>query len=271
MNHEPAQPPVPDAWLERTSSLVGRRQLNVAGLEVAVDVDRHQVERVDLPLLAMLDDRARTERVLAGLAGIPGSGKSTFAAVLAHIAEQVLGPGALAVVGMDGWHWPNAVLDARTTLDGEGREVPLSERKGGPESYDAVAVAEALGELRHADKAVAVPVYDRTLHEPVADDMVVPRDARIVLVEGNYVLGDEPPWDAVSRLLSPKLFLECDADAARRRVIERHVRGGLTPDEAARKYDRNDRLNCGIVEATADRADGVIRLGPDAQLIWARS
>jgi pantothenate kinase len=233
MNDEPAHLPVPDA----------------------------SRENIYLPLLAMLDVSAKSDRVLAGLAGIPGSGKSTFAAALAGVATRVLGSNALVVVGMDGWHWPNAVLDARMTR----------ERKGGPDSFDTAGMVEALGRLGCGDRPVAVPVYDRTVHEPVADARVVPAEARIVLVEGNYVLGDTPPWDAVSRLLSPKLYLECDGEVARRRVIARHVRGGMTQAEAETKYERNDRINGEIVAPTADRADVRIRLEPEASLTWARS
>ncbi len=67
---------------------------------------------------------------MAGLGGIPGSGKSTFAAALALVAGRIWPAGWLAVVGMDGWHYPNAVLDKKTIIDEKRSSRSAAETQG---------------------------------------------------------------------------------------------------------------------------------------------
>jgi len=252
----------PSSWLERIGVLAGPVTLEVAGYATRLDITAVQLERVYLPLLALLEDRAANGRVVAGLAGVPGSGKSTFAGALAYVADRVLGPGRFAVVGIDGWHYPNEILDQLTTTDAAGKRVSLRERKGAPESFDVAALAEALQRLRDTDEPVRLPVYDRRRHDPVPDGLQVTPEARMVLVEGNFLLGGTPPWDAVSSLLDPRLFLVSASALARERVVARHIRGGCTPSEADAKYANNDRINAEIVQAAVGRADFVIQLEP---------
>ncbi len=246
------------------TSLAGAVTFDLAGQATTVGLSAAFLERVCFPLLAMLDGRCGQGRLVAALAGVPGGGKSTVGAILEHVAGVLWGTGRLVLVAMDGWHYPNAVLDQRTTRSVDGRTIPLRQRKGGPESYDVPALAEALGRLRRGDVACRLPAYSRTLHDPVADAVEVPVGARIVLVEGNYLLSVDPPWDAVSRLLDVKCFLVADPDEARRRVLARHVRGGSREEQAVAKYETNDRLNTEAVLATRCQADVIIRMGgPD--------
>jgi pantothenate kinase len=261
-------PPWPDEWTLLMDELTGVITLTVAGYRTDVELTPDALERVHFPLLAELVPKTESgHRVLAGLAGIPGAGKSTFAAAMEHVAGRVLGPRVLLAVGVDGWHWPQAELDRRTTRGPGGEPIALHERKGGPDSFDVASLVEALDTLARADGEVRLPVYDRTLHEPVPDELLVGPETRIVIVEGDYVLSDvslmddEPGWDEVSHRLSPKWFLECGPTIARARVVGRHIRGGLSPDQASAKYEVNDGPNTMTVLATADRAERRIRLG----------
>ena len=88
---------------------------------------------------------------------------------------------------------------------------------------------------------------------------------RVVVVEGNYILGGiagQPAWDGVAELLAPRLYLTCDPESAGQRVIARHIRGGAAPAVAMHKYQGNDRKNIAAVLASADRADIHITLSP---------
>lgn len=251
----------PDAWRSRTAALAGEVMIDLAGQTTAVELSPALLARVYLPLLAMFQGCCRGHRrILVGLAGVPGGGKSTVGAILQHVANALWGPSGLVLVAMDGWHYPNAVLDRRTTQGPDGSEVPLRQRKGGPESYDVPALAEALQRLKLANTVCRLPEYSRRLHDPVADAVEVPLDARIVLIEGNYLLCADPPWDTVSRLLDVKCFLAADRDEARRRVLARHVRGGCGREQAETKYEVNDRLNTEAVLVTEPRADVVIHV-----------
>lgn len=269
---EPRPGVYPGAWMKRAVALGGDLALDVAGLAVTVRITHNQLDRLLLPVLHALNACAEASgaRVLAGLAGIPGSGKSTLAAVLGRAAEAVLGRSALAVVGMDGWHWPNDVLDVRMTHDPQGLLIPLRQRKGGPDSFDVGSLGRALAALRQADESVRLPVYDRRRHDPVPDVLLIEPETRIVLIEGNYLLSDVAPWRTVSGMLRPRLFLECDPAVARERVIARHVRGGSSPAEAAARFESNDAINTHLVQASARAADFRLRWEPQPDIIPPR-
>ena len=196
---------VPPAWLTRIPEFIGPITLDIAGHTTTITIAVEALEHVYLPVLAHLDALARSSRVLAALAGIPGSGKSTFVAALTHLADQLIGHNVFAAVGIDGWHLPNVILDQRTTHDEQGNPIPLRRRKGGPESFDVPAIAAAIEQLTDPDQTIRLPVYDRRLHDPRPDGIVITPQTRIVLVEGNYLLDNTPPWNAVSDPTLPEV------------------------------------------------------------------
>ena len=114
------------------------------------------------------------DRFLFGVAGSPGSGKSTLAE---HLGAELGAP----VVQMDGFHLPNAELDASG----------LRDVKGAPETFDAQAFVELVGSLRDPSRPVRCPAFDRTADEPVADQVCVAPSDSVVIIEGNYLLLDQ--------------------------------------------------------------------------------
>jgi len=254
----------PPAWMESAAGLIGTHDLEIHGRQVRAGIDGPQLHRIFLPLLAEMLGVQRTlgRRITAGLAGIPGGGKSTFAALLQIVGKNVLPPGCLAVFGLDGWHYPNAELDRRITRDADGRPVPLRTRKGGPESFDVDALAAALDVLRAGDGDVLLPVYDRRIHDPRPAALRVDAGAGILLIEGNYLLLGDEPWRRIGDRLDLLVFLTCDLQTARRRVVDRHVQGGCTPAQAEEKYRTNDAPNTRLVLASAARADLVVQMDP---------
>ncbi|GAA4890966.1 nucleoside/nucleotide kinase family protein [Actinomycetospora straminea] len=195
------------------------------------------------PGIAHLLDAARADgrRRVLGIAGGPGAGKSTVAASLA-------GPG-VAVVGMDGWHLANAVLDRL------GRR----ERKGAPDTFDAPGYVAFLERVRAGTGTVWAPEFRREIEEPIAGALEVPPDALVVVTEGNYLLLDEPPWDGIRPLLDEAWFLEPDEEVRRARLVARHERHGRSHAEAVARADGSDAANARMIAATAERADLVLR------------
>ena len=185
-------------------------------------------------------------RVIIGIAGAPGAGKSTFATELAAAcaAECVL-------VGMDGFHLAQRVLDASG----------LSEVKGAPETFDAagyVALLERLGEVG-ADTVYA-PEFRRELEEPIAGAVPVAPSARVVVTEGNYLLSVMPPWDRVGELLTEVWFFDVPEDLRIQRLVQRHIRFGRSPDAALeRAVTGSDGRNAQLVLAGRHRADLLLR------------
>lgn len=182
-------------------------------------------------------------RHILGIAGGPGAGKSTLAASL--VAEH--GPGAVAV-GMDGWHLANTVLDRL------GRR----ERKGAPDTFDAGGFVAFLARLRAEPATVWAPEFRREVEEPVAGAIEVAPEHTLVVVEGNYLLLDEPPWDAVAPLLDESWFLAPDEAQRRAWLIARHRRHGRSEAEAIARADGSDADNARLIAATAHRADRLV-------------
>lgn len=195
--------------------------------------------------IAHLLDAARADgrRRVLGIVGGPGAGKSTLAASLA-------GP-EVAVVGMDGWHLANSVLDRLGRRD----------RKGAPDTFDVAGYAAFLARVRSRETTVWAPEFRREVEEPIAGALEVPPEALVVVTEGNYLLLDEPPWDGIRALLDEAWFLEPADDVRRARLIARHERHGRSHDEAVARADGSDGANARLIAATAHRADVVHREG----------
>lgn len=151
------------------------------------------------------------------------------------------------MVGQDGFHLRNAELDARG----------LRERKGAPETFDAAAFAVLLETLRTSREAVPYPVYDRALHEPAMTGRVG-ADTPLVIVEGNDLLNDAGAWRRVGAALHACWYLDTPVDTARQWIIDRHVRGGRTQQDAAAHYQRVDRANAQRIASYRPRADRVL-------------
>lgn len=174
--------------------------------------------------------RARADgpgRFLVALAGPPASGKST----LAHALARDLSPGA-RVVPMDGFHYDDAVLDARG----------LRSRKGSPPTFDAMGFLHLIRRLRDEDE-VAIPIFDRSMElSRAAADVVGPQD-RILIVEGNYLLLDADPWRKLAPMFDLTVFLDVPEPVLVQRLTDRWRAHGKT-DEAARAWiEGNDLPN----------------------------
>lgn len=205
------------------------------------------VERV-----AVLTGDARAQgRVLVGLVGAPGAGKSTLARAVADELAERMGADAVAVVPMDGFHLADVTLDS----------LGLRERKGAPETFDPDGYAALLGRLRvGGERPVYAPGFERDLEQPLAAAVTVPASARVVVTEGNYLLLDDPRWHAVAAALDETWFVETDDAVRRERLVERHVRFGKSPEVARAWVETVDQPNAELVAATRPRADLLVRL-----------
>ncbi|GMA28469.1 nucleoside/nucleotide kinase family protein [Arenivirga flava] len=200
--------------------------------------------------VSVLADRIRSlpgDRVIVGIAGSPGSGKTTLAlAVVAELERRE--PGTAAHLPMDGFHLANATLDA----------LGLRSRKGAPETFDGAGFAALLARVRGERGTVYAPQFDRLVDEGVAGSIAISPRVRVVVTEGNYLLIDAEPWRAVPPLLDEAWFCATPEDERMRRLVERHTRFGRSPAAAEAWAREVDGANAVLVEATRSRADLVI-------------
>ena len=189
-----------------------------------------------------------TGRCVVAVVGAPGSGKSTLAE---RLASRINGasPGSAAVLPMDGYHFDDRVLVPRG----------LRARKGAPETFDVGGLLHMLGRLkRNEEEEIAVPVFDRALEIARAGASLIPRTVGRVIVEGNYLLLDRPPWRGLRALFDITVAITVPGDVLRRRLVERWQGYGLPPEEVEAKVELNDLPNGRFVASNSVPADFVL-------------
>jgi pantothenate kinase len=134
---------------------------------------------------------------------------------------------------MDGFHYDNAVLSARGLLP----------RKGAPETFDFAGFETLLQWLRAGGEDVAAPLFDRTVDLARAGASVIPAATRFVIVEGNYLLLDEAPWNRLHGLFDWRIFLDVPRGELARRLVQRWVDHGMSPEAARERAFSNDMAN----------------------------
>lgn len=208
---------------------------------------------VELTQIAdLLEARAKDGgRVIAALAGAPGSGKSTLADKLVGKlnARQT---GLAAVLPMDGYHYDDLYL------------VPagLRPRKGAPMTFDVGGLYHTLKRLRARDEAeVAVPVFDRKIEIARAGARLIPRDVPVIVVEGNWLLLNQAPWERLRPMFDVTVMVDVPEHTLRARLRGRWERLGLTEPEIIEKLEENDLPNGRWVRDGSVAADCVIRNG----------
>lgn len=184
-------------------------------------------------------------RYLLGLAGSPGSGKTTLARALAQRIDEHR-PGSAAHLPMDGFHLANSTLD----------RLGIRDRKGAIETFDGWGFLALLDRVRaETDHTVYAPGFHRSVDEGVAGEIPIEPGVRIVVVEGNYLLAEWQPWARVRERLDAVWFCSTPAEEREARLIDRHTRHGRSALAAEAWAREVDGANAVLIEATASRAD----------------
>ncbi len=174
---------------------------------------------------------------MVGIAGPPASGKSTLAHAL---AEQT---GGIAVP-MDGFHLDNPILEARG----------LRQRKGAPETFDAEGFLSLVKRLKTGGEVFA-PLFDRERELAIAGALAVPEEAPLVVLEGNYLLLDEPVWRDAAVLLDLTVLVMPPTAEIERRLMCRWLDLGFDEAKSRAWIESNDLPNAMTVVAGSLPAD----------------
>lgn len=204
------------------------------------------VERAEALLL-------RSERVVLGITGAPGAGKSTLTELLLPRLRDSLGPEAVGHLPMDGFHLADVQLDRLRRRD----------RKGAPDTFDIAGYVATLRRLHDdADRTLYAPGFERDLEQPLAAAIAIPPSARLVVTEGNYLLLPADGWERVRPLLTEVWFTEVDDEVRRARLVQRHEQFGKSPEAAHAWVEQVDEPNARLVAATRTSSDLVVPLAP---------
>jgi fructokinase len=187
----------------------------------------------------------KNERILVGISGAPGSGKSTLSQALSSKLNKL--EHVAAVIPMDGYHLDDSLL----------KDLGLLKRKGAPETFDFVGFKHLLLRVKNEDEVV-YPVFDREREISIAGAGILKKNIRIVIVEGNYLLFDEEPWSCLSELWDYSVFLDVELTVLEQRLIDRWIDLGFSRAEAQQKALENDIQNAKRVIASRIQANKII-------------
>jgi len=148
-----------------------------------------------------------------------------------------------AFIPMDGYHLSRAQLDAMPD------PVSAHARRGAAFTFDGDSFLSLVKQLREPlcpeSKTLYAPSFDHAVKDPVADDIAIAPRVRLVIFEGNYLSLNKEPWKEAAGLMDELWFVEVEEEVARRRLVARHLKAGIskTEEEARRRADENDLVN----------------------------
>jgi len=188
-----------------------------------------------------------SERVLIGIIGKPGAGKSTLSKFLMSKLSKEL----VTVVPMDGYHLSNKVL----------KDLKRSDRKGAPDTFDVPGFVSLVKRIRSEQtQSIYYPIFDRAIEESIAAQGVVTAATKVVIIEGNYLLHDEGGWEVINDLLDESWMVDVDDDKRISRLISRHIAFGKDPEAAKAWAKGTDEANAQLIERGRSRADFVVAI-----------
>ena len=186
-------------------------------------------------------------RTLIGIVGKPGAGKST---VVEEIQKR-FDSNTVSIIPMDGFHLSNEEL---VKLD-------RRERKGAPDTFDVESFTSLIKRVKiNHNIDHKFPIFHREIEASIADEGAVPKESRVIVIEGNYLFSTDHNWDGIYSLLDHTWFIEIDDEVRIERLIARHVRYGKTPEEAEAWSRGSDETNARFIGLTANRAENRIYL-----------
>ena len=179
-------------------------------------------------------------RRLVAVVGPPASGKSTVAQALA--ARLTTQGEESAVVPMDGFHLDDRLLQADGTQN----------RKGAPNTFDAYGFVRTIKALQSPDPII-YPIFDRSREIAIAGAGRVPATCKTVVLEGNYLLLQQPPWNQLHNLWTLSIALNPPIDRLIERLKARWVEHNKPNAQAW--IDTNDVPNITTVMTKSAPAD----------------
>ncbi|KAJ5570481.1 uncharacterized protein N7459_009911 [Penicillium hispanicum] len=208
-----------------------------------------QVEHLVKKTWAKYCSTPNDARLLIAVSGIPGSGKTALASIMAqrineiHASENPASTPIAIALPMDGYHFTRAQLAA---MPDPAHAVA---RRGAAFTFDGQKFLRLVQELREPVTPGTGPIYapsfDHAVKDPVDDDIPIPPTCRAIFFEGNYLSLDKEPWNEVARLMDELWFVDVDFEVARERLVRRHVLAGIAKDEAEadKRARENDLVN----------------------------
>lgn len=191
-----------------------------------------------------LESKSKT-RVVIGITGKPGAGKSTVASKL----KETIPGERTVILSQDGYHLSNLQLESL------GR----SNFKGAPDTFDSEGFSKILFRVKSELKNnIYFPIFHREIEESISAEGLITEKTNVVLVEGNYLLFETHGWGEVAKHLDEIWYLQVDDDLRLSRLVARHIEFGKNPQVAVAWAHGSDEANARLIEKARDKANAFL-------------
>ena len=184
-------------------------------------------------LLIKLLDNLKNDlknRYFIALSGPPASGKSTISEKL--VKDLTLKGHNSSILQMDGFHYDDQILKQKSLLL----------KKGAPETFDVMGFLNFLFRLQNENE-VAIPIFDRSLELSRSSAVIISKETRVVIVEGNYILLKTHPWKELHKFFNSTIMINTKHEILEKRLIERWRSFNIPEEEIKQKVFENDLPN----------------------------
>lgn len=184
-------------------------------------------------LLIKLLDNLKNDlknRYFIALSGPPASGKSTISEKL--VKDLTLKGHNSSIIQMDGFHYDDQILKQKSLLL----------KKGAPETFDVMGFLNFLFRLQNENE-VAIPIFDRSLELSRSSAVIISKETRVVIVEGNYILLKTHPWRELHKFFNSTIMINTKHEILEKRLIERWRSFNIPEEEIKQKVFENDLPN----------------------------
>ncbi len=164
------------------------------------------------------------------LSGPPASGKSTISEKLLN--DLTLKGHKSSILQMDGFHYDDQILKQKNLLL----------KKGAPETFDVMGFLNFLSRMQIEDEVV-VPIFDRSLELSRSSAMIIPKETKVIIVEGNYILLKIRPWSELHKFFNSTIMITSKHEVLEKRLVERWRSFNISEEEIKQKVYENDLPN----------------------------
>jgi pantothenate kinase len=210
-------------------------------LHFTIQYSRKTIKDTIIPLIyeivADYGKRNSSNYILA-IAGPPGSGKSSLAALFLQMLKKENIPAY--ILPLDGFHLKNEELQRKPFY--QHPSITLYDRKGAKESYNFNQFFRLMEKLKAGD-SFYWPSYSRKTHDPVERGIYIKKQRALYIVEGNYLLLTSEPWNSLPAYFHSSIYIHPKKRHLKRRIINRKCRGGYSLLEAKLHYKNTDSRN----------------------------